>query len=108
MEVKHKANESISLSVIPKLSGSVDISGSLAYVAQQAWVQNATLRENILFGKPYYEDRYRLVTEACSLLQDIETMPNGDMTEIGERGITLSGGQKQRISFARAVYQDAG
>ncbi|XP_037043483.1 multidrug resistance-associated protein 1-like [Bradysia coprophila] len=90
-----------------KISGRVHIVGTKAYVSQQAWIQNCTLRANILFGKPYNEHRYQKVIEACALKPDIEILPAGDLTEIGEKGINLSGGQKQRISLARAVYHDA-
>lgn len=89
-----------------KLSGSVNIDGSVAYVAQQAWIQNATLQENILFGKAMDRQKYHDVVHACALKFDFEMLPGGDQTEIGERGINLSGGQKQRIALARAVYSD--
>ncbi|KAG0057832.1 Multidrug resistance-associated protein 1 [Gryganskiella cystojenkinii] len=90
-----------------KLKGQVQISGSIAYVPQQAWIVNATLKDNILFGADYDEDRYKKVVYASGLEPDIAMLPGGDMTEIGERGINLSGGQKQRVSLARAAYQDA-
>jgi len=79
--------------------------GKIAYVSQEAWIQNKTVKENILFTKTYNEHLYNKVVEACSLQQDFEQLPGGDETEIGERGINLSGGQKQRISLARSVYQ---
>ncbi|XP_051906935.1 multidrug resistance-associated protein 1-like [Hippocampus zosterae] len=85
--------------------GSVLIRGSVAYVPQQAWIQNATLEENILFGLERKESWYHRVLEACALLPDLELLPAGDATEIGEKGLNLSGGQKQRISLARAVYR---
>ncbi|XP_043560558.1 multidrug resistance-associated protein 5-like isoform X2 [Chiloscyllium plagiosum] len=88
------------------LEGTVAVRGTFAYVAQQAWLLNATLRDNILFGKKYEEERYNNVLEACCLYPDIEVLPCGDMTEIGERGANLSGGQRQRISLARALYSD--
>ncbi|KAG0369092.1 Multidrug resistance-associated protein 1 [Gamsiella multidivaricata] len=87
--------------------GSVQVNGTIAYVAQEAWIMNCSVKDNILFGKPLDQDRYEHVLRACSLLQDLEILPAGDQTEIGERGINLSGGQKQRISLARAAYQDA-
>ncbi|EKX39426.1 hypothetical protein GUITHDRAFT_160006 [Guillardia theta CCMP2712] len=71
------------------------------------WIKNATVRDNILFGSEYDEEKYGAVIEVCALLQDFEVLPAGDQTEIGEKGINLSGGQKARISLARAVYQDA-
>ncbi|XP_046853046.1 multidrug resistance-associated protein 1-like isoform X2 [Xenia sp. Carnegie-2017] len=92
---------------IKKLAGHVYLQGSVAYVSQQAWIQNATLRENILFGKRKNNERYRLVIDKCALKPDLQILPGGDMTEIGEKGINLSGGQKQRVSLARAVYSDA-
>ncbi|XP_060600262.1 ATP-binding cassette sub-family C member 5-like, partial [Ruditapes philippinarum] len=88
------------------VSGKVAVQGTLAYVTQQAWVMNTTVRENILFGEPYDPDRYHAVVESCALLQDFSDFVDGDQTEIGERGINLSGGQKQRISLARAVYSN--
>ncbi|XP_037822326.1 multidrug resistance-associated protein 1 isoform X2 [Lucilia sericata] len=95
------------LGEMEKISGSVNTVGSIAYVPQQAWIQNATLRENILFGKEYDRKRYNRVIDACALRADIDMLSAGDKTEIGEKGINLSGGQKQRISLARAVYSDA-
>lgn len=95
------------LGEMEKLDGQISIRGSVAYVPQQAWIQNATLRDNILFGRPYVEQRYRCVLEACSLTPDLEVLPGGDLTEIGEKGINLSGGQRQRVSLARALYSES-
>ncbi|KAI5859465.1 P-loop containing nucleoside triphosphate hydrolase protein [Durotheca rogersii] len=78
-----------------------------AYVAQTAWLVNATIKENILFAAPYDEKRYKDVLVACALERDLEILDNGDETLVGENGITLSGGQKQRISLARAVYSNS-
>ncbi|XP_072025842.1 ATP-binding cassette sub-family C member 9-like [Amphiura filiformis] len=78
----------------------------VAYSAQTAWIVNASLQENILFGKPYNKTRYKQVIDACALQQDIDILPAGDSTEIGEKGINLSGGQKQRVSVARAMYSE--
>ncbi|RKO92852.1 P-loop containing nucleoside triphosphate hydrolase protein, partial [Blyttiomyces helicus] len=78
-----------------------------AYVAQTAWLINATIRENILFGSPYDAKRYQETIEACALIRDLETLEGGDLTEIGEKGVNLSGGQKARISLARAAYSHA-
>lgn len=86
--------------------GQLHLNGRTAYVAQQAWIQNETARENILFGKEYDEKFYNKIIQACSLVVDFNIMPGADSTEIGEKGINLSGGQKQRISLARAVYSD--
>ena len=70
-------------------------------------MQNATLKNNILFGKPYDENRYQEIIDACALRPDLDILPGGDETEIGEKGINLSGGQKQRVSLARAVYSQS-
>ncbi|XP_035658055.1 multidrug resistance-associated protein 5-like [Branchiostoma floridae] len=88
------------------VKGEVAVDGGIAYVAQQAWIQNATVRDNILLGKPFDSSKYEMTVQACCLRQDFEQLPGGDMTEIGERGINLSGGQKQRVSLARALYAD--
>ncbi|XP_058846425.1 ATP-binding cassette sub-family C member 5-like isoform X2 [Acipenser ruthenus] len=88
------------------LDGSIAVNGDFAYVAQQAWIFNSSLRDNILFGKEYEEDRYNTVLSACCLRTDLAILPNGDLTEVGERGANLSGGQRQRISLARALYSD--
>ncbi|XP_062976293.1 ATP-binding cassette sub-family C member 3 [Elgaria multicarinata webbii] len=95
------------LGEMEKLSGEVAVKGSVAYVPQIAWIQNATLKDNILFGHPHNEQKYQAVLEACALKQDLEMLPGGDQTEIGEKGINLSGGQRQRVSLARAVFSDA-
>ena len=86
--------------------GLVNVLGKIAYVPQQAWIQNSTLRGNITFGKRYNKDLYNRVVESCALAPDLEMLPGGDQTEIGEKGINLSGGQKQRISMARSVYNN--
>ena len=87
-----------------KVKGSIKVSGSIGYAPQQAWIQNATVKDNILFGQPYDHDRYFRAIHICALERDLELFPDGDQTEIGERGINLSGGQKQRINLARLVY----
>ncbi|XP_032894884.1 ATP-binding cassette sub-family C member 8 isoform X2 [Amblyraja radiata] len=79
--------------------------GSVAYAAQKPWLLNRTVEENITFGNPFNKQRYRAVIDACSLQPDIDILPQGDQTQIGERGIILSGGQRQRISVARSLYQ---
>ncbi|KAG9063667.1 hypothetical protein KI688_003778 [Linnemannia hyalina] len=83
------------------------IHGSVAYVSQYPWLQQASIRENVLFGSPYESERYQHVLEACALLPDLAVFEHGDLTEIGEKGITLSGGQKQRVALARAMYSRA-
>ena len=94
------------LGEMPKLEGMVKISGSKAYVPQTPWILTGSVRENILFGQLFDKEKYEKVIKVCALEKDFELFDQGDMTEIGERGINLSGGQKQRIQIARAVYQD--
>ena len=88
-------------------SGSIRLAGKVAYASQSPWILNASLRDNILFGLPYDEQRYNDVIQACQLTHDLTMLDNGDLTEIGEKGINLSGGQKQRVSVARAAYSNA-
>lgn len=95
------------LGEIPKISGSVDVFGSVAYVSQTSWIQSGTVRDNILYGKPMDKARYGKAIKCCALDKDIESFDHGDLTEIGQRGLNMSGGQKQRIQLARAVYNDA-
>ena len=87
--------------------GKVSCHGRVAYAPQVPWVFSGTIRQNIIFGLPYDEQRYRDTIEACQLVSDMQTFPDGDLTYIGERGITLSGGQRARVSLARAVYFNA-
>jgi ATP-binding cassette, subfamily C (CFTR/MRP), member 1 len=94
------------LGEMEKHSGSVNVDGTIAYVSQVAWIQNATLQDNILFGKAMNKEFYEKVIDACALKPDLEMLPGGDKTEIGEKGINLSGGQKQRVALARAVYSE--
>ena len=93
------------LGEMKKLDGTIARQGSIAYVGQQAWIQNLSLRDNILFGQDLILEKYRTILEGCSLISDLEILDKGDETEIGENGINLSGGQKQRVNLARAVYQ---
>ncbi|KAG1674186.1 ABC transporter C family member 3 [Nymphon striatum] len=90
-----------------KQNGKINIQGSIAYVPQQAWIQNATIKDNILMYKPNKPKFYDQILEACALKSDLEILPGGDQIEIGEKGINLSGGQKQRVSLARAVYHNS-
>lgn len=87
-----------------RTNGSVTMGGNRAFCPQYAWIQNTTVRENILFGKEYDRRWYEQVIDTCALRPDLEMLPNSDLTEIGERGITISGGQKQRLNIARAIY----
>ncbi|XP_030541380.2 ABC transporter C family member 3-like [Rhodamnia argentea] len=95
------------LGELPKISGTLKLCGSKAYVAQSPWIQSGKIEDNILFGKEMNRERYEGTLEACCLKKDLEILPFGDQTIIGERGINLSGGQKQRVQIARAIYQDA-
>ncbi|XP_068595961.1 ATP-binding cassette sub-family C member 8-like [Brachionichthys hirsutus] len=89
----------------PAGDGDIGTRGAVAYASQKPWLLNATVVENITFEMPMIKPRYKAVIEACSLQPDIDILPQGDQTEIGERGIILSGGQRQRISVARSLYQ---
>ncbi|KAI0408708.1 metal resistance protein YCF1 [Xylaria palmicola] len=90
-----------------KIEGEVQINGTVAYVAQQPWIMNATVKENIIFGHRYDSNFYEKTVKACALLDDFAQLPDGDETIVGERGISLSGGQKARVALARAVYARA-
>ncbi|KAJ9679715.1 hypothetical protein PVL29_021588 [Vitis rotundifolia] len=95
------------LGEIPDVQGTIQVYGRIAYVSQTAWIQTGSIQENILFGSSMDPERYQATLEKCSLIKDLDLLPYGDLTEIGERGVNLSGGQKQRIQLARALYQDA-
>lgn len=95
------------LGEIPLTAGSIQVNGKVSYAAQQPWIFEGTIRDNILFTGTYDTDRYRKVIEACALERDFELFSRGDQTLVGDRGVSLSGGQKARINLARAVYRDA-
>jgi len=90
-----------------KTNGNITMGATRAFCPQYAWIQNATVKENILFGKEMDDEWYNKVIDACALRPDLDMLPSGDLTEIGERGITVSGGQKQRLNIARAIYFDS-
>ena len=87
-----------------RTNGNVTMGASRAFCPQYAWIQNTSVKENIIFGKNFDRSYYEAVIDACALRPDLEMLPNADLTEIGERGITVSGGQKQRLNIARAIY----
>ena len=84
------------------------IDNATAFVAQIPWIENATIKDNILFGLPYDSGRYNKVIKCCALEKDLQMLADGDLTDIGANGINLSGGQRWRVSFARAMYSRAG
>ena len=90
----------------PKECDGIHINGKIGYAAQIPWIQNDTIRNNILFSKPFDEEKYNKVLYLSQLQEDLETFEGKDLTEIGEKGINLSGGQKVRISLARTIYND--
>eukprot|EP00935_MAST-01C_sp_MAST-1C-sp1_P001787 g1787.t1 len=96
------------LGLVTKQRGTQHCGGSTAYVSQQAFILNDTVRANVVFGKEYgsdeaHEARYQQALDACALGEDLKQLPGSDLTEVGEKGITISGGQKQRIALARAL-----
>ncbi|KAF8698183.1 hypothetical protein HU200_035701 [Digitaria exilis] len=95
------------LGEVPETEGMIQVCGKMAYVSQNAWIQTGTVQDNILFGSSMDKQRYQETLERCSLVKDLEMLPYGDRTQIGERGVNLSGGQKQRVQLARALYKNA-
>lgn len=95
------------LGEVPRTEGMIHVYGKIAYVSQNAWIQSGSVQDNILFGSTMDKSRYKETLRRCSLVYDLESLPFGDLTQIGERGVNLSGGQKQRIQLARALYYDA-
>ncbi|XP_041372527.1 ATP-binding cassette sub-family C member 4-like [Gigantopelta aegis] len=94
------------LGELPHQQGQITLLGKVGYYSQQAWIFSGTVRDNVVFGGELDEARYTAVLEACALNKDIESMTNGDLTLVGERGLMLSGGQKARLSLARALYRN--
>ena len=95
------------LGEIPCHEGSIKINGTLSYAAQESWIFSGTLRQNVLFGETFDAERYWNVLKVCALQQDIQKFEYGDLTLVGERGVSLSGGQKARVNLARAIYRNA-
>ncbi|KAL5283205.1 ABCC4.2 family protein [Megaselia abdita] len=97
----------ILLGEINIIEGRVYVNGSISYSSQEPWLFEGSIRDNIVFVEPFDQDRYQKVVKVCCLEQDLQIFPNGDMTRVGERGVSLSGGQKARVSLARAIYRKA-
>ncbi|KAJ8916751.1 hypothetical protein NQ315_013956 [Exocentrus adspersus] len=95
------------LKELPINEGRIDVSGSISYASQEPWLFVSSIRNNILFGRPYEKNRYKDIVKVCALERDLEQFPYGDKTLVGERGVSLSGGQRARINLARAVYSEA-
>lgn len=95
------------LNELPWKSGQLTVNGKLSYCSQEPWIFNSSIRQNVLFGQPFDDGRYKRVVEVCQLLKDFQQLPNGDQTLAGEKGARLSGGQCARINLARAMYYDA-
>ncbi|KAH9946530.1 metal resistance protein YCF1 [Amylocystis lapponica] len=96
-----------SIGEMRRTEGEVKLSGSISYAPQNPWIMSATIRDNIIFSHEYDETFYNLVLDACALRQDLALLKDGDLTEVGEKGITMSGGQRARVALARAVYARA-
>ncbi|XP_035217642.1 multidrug resistance-associated protein 4-like isoform X2 [Stegodyphus dumicola] len=95
------------LGELPIVSGEVKVRGKVAYASQEPWVFGGSVKQNVIFGSTFDENRYKTVLTVCALDKDIEQFPYGDQTAVGERGVSLSGGQKARVNLARAMYFDA-
>eukprot|EP01114_Cavostelium_apophysatum_P017935 TRINITY_DN5431_c0_g1_i3.p1 TRINITY_DN5431_c0_g1~~TRINITY_DN5431_c0_g1_i3.p1 ORF type:complete len:1082 (+),score=283.02 TRINITY_DN5431_c0_g1_i3:209-3454(+) len=93
------------LGEVKKLAGDIDVCGKVVHTTQAPWLMNATLRDNITFFRPFDKEKYEKTIHCSALVRDLQQLPGGDQTEIGERGVNLSGGQKQRLALARAVYR---
>ena len=95
------------LGELPTLNGRVSVNGRIAYLSQMPWVFSGTIRDNILFGRSFKTKRYQEIVEVCCMQADLHNFSQGDLTEIGHRGVSLSGGQRARVSLARALYSEA-
>ena len=95
------------LGEFPCSEGKICLAGKISYSPQESWVFSGSVRQNVLFGSPFCQERYRAVISACALEHDLAQWEHGDRTLVGERGVSLSGGQKARVCLARAVYREA-
>nr|CAH7718236.1 unnamed protein product [Callosobruchus chinensis] len=95
------------LKEMPVSKGKAEVNGSVSYASQEPWLFSSTVKDNILFGKPYAQDRYDAVVRVCALEADLDQLPYGDRTLVGERGAILSGGQRARVNLARTVYSES-
>ena len=95
------------LKELPLTDGDMNINGTISYAAQQSWIFEGSIKDNILFTQDFDEKRYKMIVHVCSLERDFELLPHGDQTIVGDRGVSLSGGQKARINLARAIYKRA-
>jgi len=95
------------LNEVPRVKGSVKVTGRVFYVAQKPWLFPATVRDNILFGKPHVKEKFDLILKCCFLVQDVRQLAHGENTMIGDKGVHLSAGQSARVCLARALYSDA-
>lgn len=86
------------------IEGKLQVIGSISYACQESWLFPSTVRANIIFGRTFDEERYQRVIDACELKDDLDKLPNGDLTVVGDRGSTLSGGQRARVNLARYFY----
>ena len=89
------------------VSGEISCTGKMAFVSQTPWVFSGTVRENIVFGMKFDEEKFNKIIKACDLVKDVASFQKRDLTEIGQRGVILSGGHRARVSLARAIYSDA-
>jgi ATP-binding cassette subfamily C (CFTR/MRP) protein 1 len=107
VKIASSLSKIIILGEMEKIGGNTSVDGSIGYCNQQAWIQNATLKDNVIsFGSNEFDKkRYNKILESCAMKADLETLPAGDSTEIGEKGINLSGGQKARVALARVIYR---
>ena len=94
------------LGEMPNIKGDIKLNGTVFYVSQEPWIFSATIKQNIIFGKPYEKEKFNEIVKICALTEDLKLLPNAENTLIGDKGLNLSGGQRARVSLARALYFD--